>query len=203
MAVLLEIGITAGELMLTEPAATIRRKRGGMDTLKHEITRLVDHIGLRTGIAAPKHIDDMLAMGSQSLNGSIRKLLPTQGRVAIRLMGSNGQRGIQKQHALLCPTRQITTLRNGRAQISLYLLEDILQRWRKLDTVLYRKAQSMGLSGLVVGILTDNHHLHLVERTQVKGIEDQFAWRIASILTILCTNRIGESDKIRLVELTN
>jgi hypothetical protein len=74
----------------------------------------------------------------------------------------------------------------------LNLFEDILQRGGELNTILNRETQSVGLSWLMIGILSDNHHLHLVERTKIKGIENQLAWRIASIMTILSTNRIGE-----------
>ena len=81
--------------MLAKPATTIRTKGGGMDALEYQIANLVNHISLATGIAAPKHLDDMLTRRGQSLYRSIRKLLPTQCRMTVRLMGSHRQRGIQ------------------------------------------------------------------------------------------------------------
>ena len=93
--------------MLAEPATTIRTERRGMDTFEDEILLFVDHVGLRTGIAAPEHIDEVLALCSECLDGSIRKLLPAQRRVAVCLMRSHRQRGIQQQHPLFGPARQI------------------------------------------------------------------------------------------------
>ena len=130
----------------------------------------------------------MFAMSSQSLNGSICKLLPTQCGVTIRLMGSYRQRSIQQQHALLCPTGQIARGGNRCTKIGLNLLEDILQRGRELDTILHGETQSVRLSWLMIRILSDNHHLHLIKRTQVEGIENQFTWRITGGRLILLSH---------------
>ena len=89
-----------------------------MDTLKHKVAALVNHISLRTGIATPKHIDNMFAMRGQRLNSGICKLLPTQRRMTIRLMSPHRQRGIQQQHALFCPARQIARGWNRRTQVA-------------------------------------------------------------------------------------
>ena len=94
--------------MLSEPATTIGTQGRGVYTLKNQIARLVDHIGFRTGIATPKHIDQMLPMGCQCLNGGIRKLLPTKGTMTIGLMGTDSERCIQQEYTLFCPSRQIT-----------------------------------------------------------------------------------------------
>lgn len=197
-----EIGIAAGELVLTEPAATIGTQRRWMHTLEHQIMLLVDHIGFAAGITAPEHIHQVLTMLRQRLNSGIGKLLPPQLRMTVGLMGTHRERSIEQQHALLSPTGEIARCGDRRTKVGLYLFKDILQRGRKLNAVLHRETQSMGLSWLVIGILTDNHHLYLVKRTEVEGIENQLAWRIAGILLILCTNRIGEPDKIVFVELT-
>ena len=197
-----EIGITARELVLTEPAATISTQWRWVYALKHQVVLLVDHIGFAAGITAPQHIHQVLTVLRQRLNSGIGKLLPPQLRMTVGLMSANGKRCIKQQHALLGPTGKIARCGDRRTKVGLNLLEDILQRGRKLDTVLNRETQSVCLSWLVIRILTDNHHLHLVERTQVKGIEYQFAWRIARIMLILCTNRIGEPNKVVFVELT-
>ena len=197
-----EIGITARELVLTEPAATISTQWRWVYALKHQVVLLVNHIRLRAGIAAPQHIHQVLAVLCQCLYSGIGKLLPPQLRMTVGLMSANGKRCIQQQHALLGPTGKIARCGDRRTKVGLNLLEDILQRGRKLDTVLNRETQSVCLSWLVIGVLTDNHYLHLVERTQVKGIKYQFAWGIARVLLILCTNRIGEPNKVVFVELT-
>jgi hypothetical protein len=53
----------------------------------------------------------------------------------------------------------------------------------------------------MIGILTDNHYLYLVERTQVKGIEYQFAWGIARSSLILLSHSLSKLRKVRLFKL--
>ena len=197
-----QIGITARELVLTEPAATISTQWRWVYALKHQVVLLVNHIRLRAGIAAPQHIHQVLAVLCQCLYSGIGKLLPSQRRVTVGLMSANGKRCIKQQYALLGPTGKIARCGDRRTKVGLNLLEDILQRGRKLDTVLNRETQSVGLSWLVIGILTDNDNLNLIKWTKIKGVEYQFTWRIARVLLILGSNRIGEPDKIILVELT-
>ena len=78
-----------------------------MDRFQNEIVLFVNHIGLRTGITSPQQIYQMLAMLGQCLDSCIGKLLPTQCRVTIRHVGTNGQCSVKQQHALFSPTRQI------------------------------------------------------------------------------------------------
>ena len=196
-----EIGITARELVLTEPAATISTQWRWVYALKHQVVLLVNHIRLRAGIAAPQHIHQVLAVLCQCLYSGIGKLLPTQRRVTVGLMSTNGKRSIKQQHALLGPTGKIARCGDWRTKVGLNLLEDILQRGRKLDTVLNRETQSVCLSWLVIGVLTDNHYLYLVERTQVKGIKYQLAWGIARSSLILLSHSLSKLRKVRLFKL--
>ena len=98
-----------------------------MDGLEDEILRLVNHVGLRTGIAAPKHVDKMFTLRGQCTDGRIGEGLPTQRRMAVGLMGTNGQRGVEQQHALFSPARQVAAQGDGCAEILLDFLEDVLQ----------------------------------------------------------------------------
>ena len=144
----------------------------------------------------------MLPFLGQGTDSSIGECLPTQRGMTVRLMCPHGKRSIEQQHALLSPSREVARGGNGRPEVIVYLLENILQRGRKGDTVLHREAQSVRLHWLMVRVLPDDDHLHSVEGTEVKGIEDEAARWIASVLRVLGTNRIGESDKVGLVELT-
>ena len=60
-----------------------------MDRLEHEVTLVIDHRGLATGIAAPQHIDDMLTLGSEGTDGGIGELLPPEARMTVGLMGAH------------------------------------------------------------------------------------------------------------------
>ena len=116
-------------------------------------------------------------------------------------MGTNGERCIQKKHALLSPTCKIARCRNFLTQISLYLFKDILERWWELYAVLYRETQSVGLSRLMIWVLSDDNNLNLIKRAQVKGIENQLTWRIASRSLILLSHSCSELRKVRLIKL--
>ena len=188
--------------MLAEPAATIGRERRRVNRLQYEILRLVNHICLASRVAAPQHVDQMLALCSQGPDGRISKLLPAQCRMAVGLMGTYGQRGIEQQYPLFGPARQITCLRNGRAQIILNLLEDILQRRWKLHPVLHRETQAVSLPRLMVRVLSDDDHLHLVKGTQVESIEDEFSWWEASAYNILLPDGIRQLLKVRFLKFS-
>ena len=60
----------------------------------------------------------------------------------------------------------------------------------------------MSLSWFVIGVLSDDNHLYLVERTQIKGIEDETPRRIAGTSSILLSHRLGELFEIRFLKLT-
>ena len=144
----------------------------------------------------------MAATHGQSTDGGIGELLPAQRGMAVGLMGTHGQRGIEQQHTLARPPLQVAALRHRGAQVLLYLLEDILQRGRKGHTVLYREAQPVGLARLVVRVLPENDHLHLLKRTEVEGIEDEPPRRIACRRGVLLPDGCRQLLEIRLAELT-
>ena len=188
--------------MLTKPAATIGGEGRGMDGLEDEIALAINHIGLRTGIAAPEHVDQMFALRGQCTDGSIGERLPPQRGMAVGLMGPDGQRGVEQQYTLFSPARQVAREWYGRAEVLLNFLEDVLQRGRKLDAVLHREAESVSLTRLMVGILSDDDHLDLVEGTKVEGVEDERTWRIACRRPIFLTDSSSELSEVRFVELT-
>ena len=117
------------------------------------------------------------------------------------LMSTHRQSGIKQQHALLCPTPETAIGRYRPAQISLYLLEDINKRGRRHHPFLHREAQSFSLSRLMIRVLSYYHHLHLVERTEVEGIENLVSGRVTDSGRIFSTHKIYKTCEIRLVEL--
>ena len=198
---LFEIGITTAELVLAKPSATISAKRRWMNTFKHKITGLVYHISLTTCKTTPEHVNNTLALCCQSADCSIGELLPTQRSMTVSLMGTDSKCGVQEQHPLLGPTRQVTRGRNGCTQVIGNLLENILERWREWHTILHRKAQSVRLSWFMIRVLSQNDHLYPIKRSLVKGIEDESTGWIAYSCTIFLTNRLCQLHKIRFIEL--
>jgi len=59
----------------------------------------------------------------------------------------------------------------------------------------------MRLAWPMIRVLTQNNHLHLVKRSKVKGIEDQWAWGIHGILPFLANQKRLEFSEVRSLEL--
>ena len=116
-------------------------------------------------------------------------------------MGTDCQRGVEQQDTLFGPTCQIATLRNGRPQVLLYFFEDVLQGGRKLYAVLHREAKPMRLTWFMVGVLTNDNHLHLVEGTEVESIENLGTWWITGRRGVLLTHGASELLEVGLLKL--
>ena len=200
-AVFLQILVAAGKLMVAEPSAAVGGEGRGMHGFQYQVLVVVDEIRLATGIAAPQQEDQMLPGVAQRLDGGIRKGIPAEARMAVGEVGTHGERGVEQQHALPGPAREVAVRWNWRSQIVVYLLEYVDERWWHQHTVGHRETQSHGLSGFMVGVLSEDDHFHLVERAQAEGIEDTLSGRITGVLLVLLPHGIDEAGKIRLVKL--
>ena len=61
-------------------------------------------------------------------------------------------------------------------QVTMQFGENVLERRRRWNTDRNGKAQPVGLSWAMIGVLPQDHHLHLVERCQLKSPEDVAAF---------------------------
>ena len=52
----------------------------------------------------------------------------------------------------------------------------------------------------MIRVLSDDYHLHLVKRTQVEGIEDEFTGRITRGAQVFRAHELCEVDEILLFE---
>ena len=121
--------------------------------------------------------------------------------VTARSVRPYGQGGIEQQHALLGPPRQVARDWHGCPHVALYLLEYIQERWRHGYTIRNREAEAHGLSLLMVGVLPDDDYAHVVERAEVEGVEDKAPGRVARMLLILGAHELGKVGKVGLVKL--
>lgn len=79
-----------------------------------------------------------------------------------RLVGADGQYCVQKKYALLRPFLQAAVVRNIAAQVTVELFINVYQRRRNVYIFSYREAKTVGLSIVVVGILTQNNYFYIV-----------------------------------------
>ena len=66
-------------------------------------------------------------------------------------------------------------VRRCQSQIGFHFLVDIDQTGRWSHSGLYGETESVGLSGAVVGILTQNHHFHFIEGGPIQCRENLLA----------------------------
>gem|GEM_PF-289536 len=109
---------------------------------------------------------------------------------------ADGQGGVEQQHALVGPTREVAARGARSAEVVGDLFEDVLKRGGKGRAVLHREAEPVGLAGFVVGVLTDDDHLDAVEGTVRKGVEDVRPGGIDRRLAVLLTHEIGQFYEI-------
>ena len=93
--------------------------------------------------------------------------------MAARLVALHGQHRVQQKDALLGPLRQITVSGRCDAQAVFDLFVNVAQAGRQGDVARHAEAEPHGLPRVVVGILSENNHLHLVDRCSIVRIEDQ------------------------------
>ena len=121
----------------------------------------------------------MAAVFVQRTNHRVRERFPAQTRVGMRLMRAHRQNRVQQQNALLRPIRQAAVRRHLKAvNIVRQLFVYIRQRRRNIAAFLHRKRQTVRLMFVVIRVLPQNHHLHLVPRRVAERIKHLFFGRI-------------------------
>ncbi len=84
--------------------------------------------------------DHSLFFIGDGFDDSIRKGMPSDILMGIRLVFSYRQAGIQQEYSLLCPFGQVSTFRRNNSYIILQFLENIFQRRRLPYSILNGKA---------------------------------------------------------------
>ena len=59
----------------------------------------------------------------------------------------------------------------------------------------------MGLVEIMIRVLTNNYHLHIVERAQVKGLENAFTRGVARTCSIFRTHKLYQLLEVGLLKL--
>ena len=156
----------------TPQKSSVRRQRRWMWALNYTMPCQIDQLLFLLRGLAPEHKDNGLSPVTDVANNLIRKPLPPTFAMRVCFVRPNRQHGVQHQHALLRPTRQIAVRRNLAAGIVSEFTIDILQRRRQRHVSLHREAKPVSLPRAVVGILPQQEHLDLVRRRRLQGGED-------------------------------
>ena len=187
--------IAEREMVVAKEAAVCRERRR-MGRGEDKVARAVYHRAFLLRVAAPKQENEVFALRRQPCDDRVGEGLPALSLVGTRLVGADGERGVEEQNALLRPAAQTAALGRAAAGVGLYFLKDVLQRGRQLHSVFYREAQPLGLSRLVVGVLAYYHHFHAFERAKVESVEYLPPGRVARPGAVFPAHEVGETGEI-------
>lgn len=166
------------------------------------VAAVVDELGFRYGVAAPEEEDYAGTPRREFGDGGIGEELPAVALMRASLMGSDGEGSVEKQDPLVGPPCEVAAgERYGGAQVAVDFLYDVDERWGHRNALRHRKAKAVSLPWLVVGILSEDDYLHLVERGVVEGREDVTAFWVTGVFAALVDKELLELGKIRGVEL--
>ena len=138
-----EVGIGLRKVARAEESVVGREWRW-VCALEDQVPRSIHHCSFPLSVGPPQQVDNTLLTLRYAPHHSIRKSFPTVARVRGSLVGPDGERGIQQQHALFGPAVEVARGGNGLAQVALNLLENIAQRGGKWHSVVDREAESIG-----------------------------------------------------------
>ena len=159
-----------------------RGVRGG----EHVVFGGVDQLDFGLCVRAPEEEHDAAAFLGEAGDGGVGEGLPAVPLVRAGLVRPYRQGGVEQQHALPRPAVEVASQGDGHPDVGMQLLEDVDQRGRELYAGLHRETESVGLPRLVVRVLPENHHLHLVKRREVEGVENLRTGRKDGKLLFLC-----------------
>ena len=161
---------------LGEMAAAEKASMGGQGTGMHRGQFVVDGVGnqlcLALGVGAPQEKHHGGGLIVQLADDTVGEALPSLPLMAGGLSLPHGEHRIEQQHTLLCPGGEVAAVGNGLAHVLFQLFEDVFEAGRRLYPLLHRKAQTVSLLRSVVGVLTDDHHLHVQKGGVFEGVED-------------------------------
>ena len=98
---------------------------------------------------------------------------PADLGVAHGFVGAYGQRGVEEKDALFRPVGEVAMAGDGHADVLVQLFEDVDKGGGRWNTFLDGETQAVGLAGAVVGVLSQQDDLDLVEGGCVEGVEDK------------------------------
>ena len=132
-----------------------------MGRRQDQVTGVCDQAALAFGIGAPQQKHHGLLPLVEQADHLVGEQFPAFPLVGIGRAGPHGEYGVEQQHPLLCPIHQAAVGRGQNAQIIPQLLVDVHQRRRDRLPLLHRKAEPLGLSRPVIGVLPQYDHLYL------------------------------------------
>ena len=162
----------------------------------------IDQADFVLGVVAPQHEDDVAALAGECFDDGIGEGLPTDAAVTARFAALDGETGVEQQHALIRPGAQVAVIGRDKAGNAAFeFFVDVLQRGRYTHAMRHGKGEPHRLSGLVVGVLTEDDHAYFVVRGTVEGVKDEAARRVNGDVRFLGIHQdLLDADKVGFAE---
>ena len=129
-------------------------------------------------MAPPREKYNGLGHFETCLHHVARKHVPAEFGMAGRRMLSNGERGVQQQHTLFRPWREVARFRHIAPQIGGHLFIYVAQARRQFFADGHGKREAHCLIGPMVRVLTQNHHANIARGTRRKRVQNIALWWI-------------------------
>jgi len=140
--------------MTAAEESTMSRKRGGVWSFEDRVFACIDQWFFLLCMTSPEQEYQEITFIWKCLNNCIGKYLPSFVTMRHRLSSTDGERRIEEEDTLLCPTWEITIFWSCCTHIALNFLKNIPQRWRISDSFLDWKSETVCLSWSMIGILS-------------------------------------------------
>jgi len=145
----------------------------------HVLVR-IDERRLRYGVVAPENEDDVFLGIWEESDYFIGEGFPSFPLVWCRLSFAHSKYAVEQKHSLIRPVSKICRSALN-PEITLELLEDILEAWLCFWSVRYGERESHRSSWSVVGILPEDDDANLLGWCEIEGTEDIFPfWKTRS-----------------------
>ncbi len=153
----------AERLAAEEPS--VCRQWAWMRRFQYEVVRIVQHPFFTLRRAPPQNKHNRPVLSVERHNRRIRKFLPADPPVGVRLVRPDCEHSIQHEYALFCPFRETSVIRDRTAQVIMKLLVNIYKRRGDFHALFHRKTKPVRLSVVVVRILPQNNRFHRMKRS--------------------------------------
>ena len=148
-----------------------------------------DPLCLRLRMAAPENEHAWFIAGRNCCNAGVGDGVPSSLGVAAGLGRLDRQGVIKQQHALPRPFAQIAMIGARHTKVRFQFLVDVHQARRDLHPFGDGKAQPHGLTRTMIGILPQDHDLHLVQRRQFERFQPAAAGRVDLFARLFFSNQ--------------
>lgn len=158
----------------------------------------IDALAFLPGVTAEEEEDHAAALCIDAVDDGVGELLPALVGVGSWLGGAYGEDGVEEEGALTGPGHEVAVVRRGRAGIVVELAEKVPERRGWGDAGSHGEREAVGLAGLVVGVLSEEHGADGAERGEAEGLEDLAGRRVDGCGGVLAGEERVEVAEVRL-----